>query len=302
MTTALVFAGQGSQREGMALPWQGHPSFARWEEASDLLGFDVARLGTSATAEELREPAACQVALFVHAVVLLEAWQAAGGTAPSATAGHSLGEYDALVAAGALDFAAALGLVDVRARATERAATAHPGGMVACLGHEREAVEEACAATGAHVANDNAPGQVVCAGAPESLEALREELTSAGGRGKVVELEVGAAYHSPHMASAVEELGVALDATAFADTTTPVIANVDAAPHTAGGDWPSLLRRQVVSPVRWRETVGALVAAGVTDVVELGASPVVTGLVKRTDRGLGRHAVTTPAELEEALA
>ena len=302
MTTALVFAGQGSQREGMALAWQDHPSFARWEEAGDLLGFDVQRLGTSATAEELREPAACQVALFVHAVVLLEAWQAAGGTAPTATAGHSLGEYDALVAAGALDFASALALVDVRARATEQAAHAHPGGMVACLGYDREVVEAACAETGAHVANDNAPGQVVCAGAPASLEALRAALGRQEGRGKVVALEVGAAYHSPHMAPAVEELGPALDATAFADTTTPVVANVDAVAHTAAGDWPSLLRRQVVSPVRWRETVGTLVAAGITDVVELGASPVVTGLVKRTDRGLGRRAITTPAELEEALA
>ncbi|MFO8074716.1 MAG: ACP S-malonyltransferase [Actinomycetota bacterium] len=302
MTTALVFAGQGSQREGMALPWRAHPSFSRWEEASDLLGFDVARLGTSATAEELREPAACQVALFVHAVVLLEAWQAAGGAAPAVTAGHSLGEYDALVAAGALDFASALALVDVRARATERAAAAHPGGLLACLGYERETVEAACAETGAHVANDNAPGQVVCAGDRESLEALGGRLSSAGGRGKVVALEVGAAYHSPHMASAVEELGAALDATAFADTATPVVANVDAAPHTAGGDWPSLLRRQVVSPVRWRETVAALAAAGVGDVVELGAAPVVTGLVKRTDRSLGRHAITTPTELEEALA
>ena len=301
MATALVFAGQGSQQEGMALPWRGSPGYARWEEAGDLLGFDVARLGTEAPADELREPASCQIALFVHAAVVLESWRRAGGAQPVAVAGHSLGEYDALLAAGVLSFADALRLVHVRARATQAAADASPGRMVACLGYEVDAVAQACDAVGAYVANDNAPGQIVCAGPVEALEALKARLAEGGGRGKVVDVAVGAAYHSPHMQSAVDQLSAALGAARFNDAEVPVVANVDAAPHTAASDWPRLLREQVTSPVRWRETVPALVAQGATQIVELGASAVLTGMVKRIDRTVGRHAVTTPAELEEVV-
>jgi [acyl-carrier-protein] S-malonyltransferase len=294
--TALVFPGQGSQQEGMARPWQDHPAAARWAEADDVLGMDVTRLGRDAPADELREPANCQVALFVHHVVLLDAWQAAGGATPVAVAGHSLGEYDALVAAGVLGFADGLRLVDARARHTQEAARAMPGTMVACLGYDEAVVDAACRDAGAHVANDNAPGQLVVAGSAEALDALRAALADAGG-GKVVTLNVGAAYHSPHMQPAVAPFGAALDAAAFADAAMAVVANVDAAPHTAAADWPDLLRRQIVSPVRWRETVGTLAGLGVTDVVELGASPVLTGLVKRTDRSLARRSVSRPEDL-----
>jgi len=294
--TALVFPGQGSQRPGMAAPWRDHPAAARWDEAGDILGFDVARLGTDADADELREPFACQVALFVHHAVLLEAI-AAAGRAPLATAGHSLGEYDALLAAGALSFADGLRLVAVRARATQAAADANPGTMVACLGYDEGVVADACEGTGAHVANDNAPGQVVVAGAPGALAALEERLAGAG-RGRVVALDVGAAYHSPHMQPAVAPLSEALDAAAFADAAVPVVANVDALAHTAAGDWPDLLRRQVVTPVRWRESVGTMRGLGVEEVVELGASPVLTNLVKRIDRDLARRTVTTPDDLD----
>lgn len=294
--TALVFPGQGSQRPGMAAPWRDHPASARWEEAGEVLGLDVARLGTDADADELREPFACQVALFVHHAVLLEAVAAAGG-APLATAGHSLGEYDALLAAGVLSFADGLRLVAVRARATQAAADANPGTMVACLGYDEGVVAGACEGTGAHVANDNAPGQVVVAGAPGALAALEERLARVG-RGRVVALDVGAAYHSPHMQPAVAPLGEALDAAAFADAAVPVVANVDAMAHTAAGDWPDLLRRQVVRPVRWRESVGTMRGLGVEEVVELGASPVLTNLVKRIDRDLARRTVTTPDDLD----
>ena len=301
MGTALVFAGQGSQREGMALAWRGARSYARWEEAGDLLGFDVARLGTTASADELREPANCQIALFVHAAVVLESWREAKGAEPVAAAGHSLGEYDALLAAGVLPFADALRLVDVRARATQAAADAQPGRMVACLGYEVEAVTQACEAVGAYVANDNAPGQLVCAGPEEALDALKQHLAGTGERGKVVDVAVGAAYHSPHMRSAVPELSAALNEARFTDATVPVVANVDAAPHVAASDWPDLLREQVTSPVRWRESVPALAAQGADQVVELGASPVLTGMIKRIDRTLDRRVVTTPAELEEVM-
>ncbi|HVM00859.1 MAG TPA: ACP S-malonyltransferase [Egibacteraceae bacterium] len=294
---ALVFPGQGSQQPGMALPWREHPAFSRWAEADSVLDRAVTRLGLDADADELREPATCQVALFVHHAVLLAAWRAAGGSEPVAVAGHSLGEYNALLAAGVLGFADALRLVDARARATQEAADAAPGTLVACLGFPVDEVTAACARAGAHVANDNAPGQVVVAGSDEALGRLREELAGSDTRGKVVDLPVGAAYHSPHMAAAVEPLGAALDAATFADAVLPVVANVDAAAHTAAGEWPGLLRDQVVSPVRWRESVATLARLGATAVVELGASPVLTGLVKRTDRGLGRQTVTTPEDL-----
>jgi [acyl-carrier-protein] S-malonyltransferase len=294
---ALVFPGQGSQQEGMARVWQDHAAFVRWAEASELLGRDVTRLGLDAPADELREPVNCQVALFVHHVVLLEAWRAAGGAAPLAVAGHSLGEYNALVAAGVLDFAEGLQLVDVRARLTQEAAEARPGTMVACLGFDVARVREACAQAGAHLANDNATGQVVAAGSKPALDQLRELLASE--RGKVVDLNVGAAYHSPHMAPAAEAFGAVLDTTPFADAAVPVVANVDAAPHTAAGQWPGLLREQLVAPVRWRETITMLASMGVDEVVELGASAVLTGLVKRTDRSLGRHNVVTPEDLRD---
>jgi [acyl-carrier-protein] S-malonyltransferase len=279
----------------MAQAWRADKAFSRWAEASELLGRDVTWLGLDASADELREPANCQIALFVHHVVLLEAWRAAGGAAPLAVAGHSLGEYNALVAAGALDFSDGLRLVDARARLTQQAAEARPGTMVACLGLDVDRIRQACAEAGAYVANDNATGQIVAAGSKSALDRLRELLVFE--RGKVVDLNVGAAYHSPHMAPAAEEFGAVLDATPFADATVPVVANVDAVPHTAGVKWPSLLREQLVTPVRWRETIFTLASMGVGEVVELGASAVLTGLVKRTDGSLGRRNVITPEDL-----
>ena len=298
MTTALVFPGQGSQRAAMASSWRGAPSFRRWEEADRVLGFDVTRLGLDAGDDELREPANCQVALFVHGVVLLEAWRERHD-APAVVAGHSLGEYDALVAAEVLDFPDALRLVHARATHTQAAANDRPGTMVACLGYDVETVRAASAEAGAYLANDNAPGQLVVAGPADALQRLREALAEATARGKVVDVNVGAAYHSPHMEPAVAPFGEALDRAGFSDAGIPVVANVDAEVHTGAGEWPDLLRRQIVSPVRWRETVATFSRLGVTRVVELGASAVLTGLVKRTDRSLERVTVTDPEELEE---
>lgn len=295
-TMALVFPGQGSQQPGMAEAWQDHPSFARWAEADDVLGLDVSRLGLHAPAEELREPRNCQIALFVHHVVLLEAWRATTpGAGPAFVAGHSLGEYDALVAADVLDFASALRLVDVRARATQDAADDMPGTMIAALGFEVEEVTDACERAGAHVANDNAVGQITVSGTVEQLAEVKAIL--AEGKGKVRDIPVGAAYHSPHMAAAVGPLGEALDAAPFADATVPVVANVDAAPHTAAAEWPTLLRDQVTSPVRWRESVLTMRDAGIEQVVELGATAVLTAMIKRIDRGIDRIAITTPEDL-----
>jgi [acyl-carrier-protein] S-malonyltransferase len=292
---ALVFPGQGSQRPGMAAWWRDHPAFARWSQADEILGRDVTRLGLDASAGELREPASCQIALFVHGAVVLDAWRGAGGEQPVAVAGHSLGEYNALLAAGVLDFADALRLVEARARHTQEAAEAAPGTMVACLGFEVEDVQAACAEVGAHVANDNAPGQLVVAGSSEVLARLKDALD--GGKGRIVDLDVGAAYHSPHMQAAIEPFAKALADARFADAQVPVVANVDAQPHSAAADWPELLREQLTTPVRWRETVGTFAILGVGEVVELCATPVLCGLVKRTDRTIARRAVATPEEL-----
>jgi [acyl-carrier-protein] S-malonyltransferase len=297
LSTALVFPGQGSQRESMATPWAETAGFERWAEADELLGWDVSSLGTRADAERLRKPAACQVALFVHQTVVLETWLAAGGAQPAAVAGHSLGEYNALVAAGVLGFADALALVDARARATERAAEASPGTMVACLGYPVETVTAACAETGASLANDNAPGQMVAAGSAASLEALQARLAETGGpRGRVVAMEVGAAYHSQHMASAADELAPVLRDAPFGHGECPLVANVDAAAHRSSSDWAELLRQQLTAPVRWRESVHTLAGLGIGEVVELAAAPVLTGLVKRTDPSLARRTVTEPGE------
>lgn len=300
MERAVVFPGQGSQRPGMAEPWRTEPAFARWEEASDVLGWDVARLGVAAEADELREPRNCQVALFVHHAVLYESWaqghrDAAGGARPAALAGHSLGEYNALVAGGLLSFAEALRLVEVRATATQRAAQANPGTMAALIAADPDTVTRRCVAAGVFLANDNAPGQIVIAGSPDGLRRLEAGL---GERERLMWLEVGAAYHSPHMVPAVPALSVALEQAAFADAEIDVVANVDAAVHRDGAAWPELLRRQLVSPVRWRETVTALAERGIAEQVELGASPVLTGLAKRIAPSLSRRHVAVPSDLE----
>lgn len=292
---ALVFPGQGSQREGMARPWQDTPHAQKWTQAGEVLGWDVARLGTTATADELRDPVHCQVALYVHGAVLFDAWSAGGNTA-HVTAGHSLGEYNALLAAGVLTFEDGLRLVEQRARATAAAAAQHPGGMVACLGGDSAAARDACLSAGASVANDNADGQLVVAGDEAALK--RFTAAMADSRSRVVRLEVGAAYHSPAMAPAVEALVAALHAATWHDARIPVVSNVDAQPHQDAGEWASLLAAQLTAPVRWRETMLCLQAMGATEIVELGASPVLTGLAKRTTPALRRRCVTEPADLE----
>lgn len=297
MTIALVFPGQGSQVPGMAQAWRDSPGFGLWQQASDELGFDVERLGTTADAEELQQPANCQVALFVHHAVLLEAWRAQGQPDPAVVAGHSLGEYCALVAAGVLGFAQGLRLVHARATATQAAADAQPGTLVATLGYDLAVVEDAALRAGAYIANDNAPGQVVVAGSADALAELGRLLGEIPGRGRVLPLAVGAAYHSPHMQSAVEPLDAALAETDFADAAMPVIANVDAQPHRDAGEWRALLRAQVTAPVRWRESVLTMQGMGVEEVVELGASAVLAPLVKRSAPELGRRTVTDPEGL-----
>lgn len=279
----------------MAEPWRETEAFALWAHADEILGRDVSALGTTATAEELTEPVNCQVALYVHHAVLFTHWRAAGRQAAVA-AGHSLGEYNALHAAGVLSFADGLRLVDQRARATQSAAGSNPGGMVACLGGDAAALRALAEQAGVFLANDNADGQLVLSGSDEALQ--RFATAAADQRAKIVRLGVGAAYHSPLMEPAVAPLVAALERTTFAEASIPVIANVDAAAHTGAAEWPALLEAQLTAPVRWRETLLALRDTGVAELVELGASPVLTGLAKRVTPELARRTISTPDALE----
>lgn len=293
--TGVLFPGQGSQRAGMARDWRDDPAFARWAEADDILRRDVSRLGLTVDADELREPVNCQVALFVHHAVLLDAWQRRGGT-PSVAAGHSLGEYSALLAAGVVDFPTGLRLVDARAHATQTAAQRRPGGMAACLGADPSRISSLAEASGVWIANDNASGQTVVAGEEHALERF---IAQAQPHAKVRRLDVAAAYHSPLMAPASDIYGETLAGAPLSDARIPVVANVDARVHTAASQWRSLLLRQLTAPVRWRETA-LMLEQLVTHVVELGAAPVVTPMIKRTAPALVRAAVANPAELETA--
>jgi [acyl-carrier-protein] S-malonyltransferase len=264
---AFLFPGQGSHADGMDEPYRGSPLF---ERGLDVLGFDpFPRLDEGTRTQ--------QPALFLCSVA---AWDDAGRPDGAAAAGHSLGEYAALVAAGALGYEDAVRLVDARAAAMDRAAQRAPGGMVAILGGDQAAVQALADRLGLVVANDNAPGQLVLSGpldaVQEAASAARDE---AGARARL--LDVGGAFHSGLMEPAAGDLSTALHATRFSAPRFPVYANGTAAPFS---DIPRELAENLLRPVRWRETLLALRAAGVERFVELGPGAVLTGLVKRTLR------------------
>ncbi|MGH9078042.1 MAG: ACP S-malonyltransferase, partial [Acidimicrobiales bacterium] len=246
---ALLFPGQGSQRPGMGRAWQGHPSWEVVDELSDASGRDLAHLLVDAGADVLRQTRNAQVATFALSMLILDAARrsALGEAGVAAGAGHSLGEYSALVASGALDRAQGARLVAERGEAMHEAATGRPGTMAAILGLDLPAVTRACAGVeGAWVANDNAPGQVVVAGTAAGVAQVSEAAVSSGAR-RVVALPVGGAFHTPLMQPAQDRLDAALARTRWAPASPPVVANVDARPHTAG--WPELLGAQLCAPV-----------------------------------------------------
>jgi malonyl CoA-acyl carrier protein transacylase len=270
--TALLFPGQGSHAADMDAPWRGTPLF---ERGLELLGYDpFADLGLGTRVQQPAIFLVCACAWDTH-----EDGQEGDREVPViAAAGHSLGEYAALHAAGALTFDDALLLVDERAAAMQDAATAQPGGMVAMLGGDPHAVAELARTLGLMVANDNAPGQVVLSGPLEMIDTAVELARSdAGARG--MKLDVAGAFHSPLMEPAAERLHAALAATPIAEPAFPVWSNGSAAPFT---DIRRELSENLLKPVRWRETLLALRAHGVERFVELGPGEVLTGMVKRT--------------------
>jgi [acyl-carrier-protein] S-malonyltransferase len=280
----------------MGEPWKSAPSWSVVEQVSDALGRDVGALLLDADAATLQATRNAQVASFALGLVILEGTRSSG-LAWEAAAGHSLGEYTALVAAGVLGVDAATRLVGARADAMQDAADTSPGTMAAVLGLDEDAVQASCDAAGgnAWIANDNAPGQIVVAGTHDGVALAGAAAKDRGG--KVMALAVGGAFHTPLMAAAQAGLEDALAQTAFRDGACPVVANVDAAPHAAGAEWPALLSAQLCRPVRWREGTAALVGLGVTRVVELGPGAVLSGLVKRTAPSLERLSIASPADL-----
>ena len=298
---AVAFPGQGSQQPAMGDAFAAHPSWHLVERASDIAGRDVGALLRTADADELRETRNAQLGTFVQSMVVLDAFRASG-LAIDAVAGHSLGEYSALCAAGVLGFDDAVRLVVARGEAMQDACTARKGTMAAVLGLDDDAVVGVCADTDGDVwvANHNAPGQVVIAGDPAAIDAAAALAKEAGAK-RVMPLEVSGAFHTPFMAPAAERLSTAIDGASFADAAVPVVANVDAATHTAAADWPDLLRAQLTSPVRWTASVETLGGLGTTVVAELGPGAVLVGTVKRIDRSIARHNANTPAEVDSLI-
>lgn len=300
---ALLFPGQGSQRPGMGRAWTGHESWSVVVEASDVLGLDLAHLLIDADADELLPTANAQLATFVTSLVVLDSLRRAG-VSPAACAGHSLGEYTALTAAGALSLTDGLRLVRARGEAMQRAAESRPGTMAAVLGLDDTAAEESCRQAGGDVwvANLNAPGQVVISGAPEAVAAAGEAARELGAR-RVLPIPVGGAFHTPYMAPADTDLANAIAGVSLRAPRVPVVANVDACPHPDPADWPGLLRAQLTSPVLWHQSVARLADDGVATFVEVGPGDVLNGLVRRILPEVARVSVSTPEDVDRlALA
>ncbi len=298
---AFTFPGQGSQRPGMGAAWVDHPSWELVEEASELTGRDVRHLLLEAGAEELRLTRNSQLTTFVASLVVLDAVERTG-LRPAVCAGHSLGEYTALCATGAVSYADGCRLVAERGDAMQEAADQKPGTMAALLGIEDDDADAACrrADGDVWVANFNAPGQVVISGDPQAVAAAGEAAKSLGAK-KVMPLPVGGAFHTPYMSSARDRLREAVAEAALRDPDVPVVANIDARPHTDATEWTQLLSAQLCSPVRWKQTVQRLAADGVSTFVELGPGNVLTGMAKRIVKDLRAISVATPDDLDTLL-
>ena len=297
--TALVFPGQGAQSVGMVGDWCESLPAARdlFRRASDILGYDLAAICASGPAEKLNTTAVSQPAILVTSLAALEVLKSRD-PAPleqaALTAGLSLGEYTALVFAGALDFDDAVRLVDVRGRAMQECAELRPGAMVAVLGLDRAAVAKLCdecrGADVLEVANVLCPGNVVASGSAEACRRLEVAATAAGAM-KCVPLEVAGAFHTVMMEPAVTKLSAALAATEIRPPRIPVVSNVDARPHVDPAEIRRLLARQVVGVVEWQASVEHLLATGVRTVWEVGPGRVLRGLMKRIDRSVAGHGV-----------
>jgi [acyl-carrier-protein] S-malonyltransferase len=303
---AFVFPGQGSQAVGMLDAWGDHPAVrATLEEASAALDEDIARLIAAGPKDQLDLTPNTQPVMLTAAVAAWRAWLAEGGAQPLAVAGHSLGEYSALVAAGAISLADALPLVRLRAQAMQQAVPVGQGAMAAILGLEAQAVIDGCAqaaaATGEVVsaANFNDPRQTVISGSQAGVAKACELLKAAGAK-RALPLAVSAPFHCALMQPAAEVLRARLVDVAIQGPRIPVFNNIDVAAPAAPDAIRNALYRQASGPVRWVEVVQALKAHGATHIVECGPGKVLAGMVKRIDGDLVSTAIFDPASLAEA--
>lgn len=303
---AIVFPGQGSQSLGMLGELAAaHPEVrTAFDEASAGAGIDLWALSQLGPEEQLNQTEFTQPALLAAGVVVWRVWQAQGGAQPALLAGHSLGEYAALVAAGALSLADGAKLVRERGRLMQAAVPAGVGAMAAVLGGDEAAIEAACAEVATPevcvAANYNSPGQVVIGGTAAGVDAALALLAERGVR-KAVKLAVSVPSHTPLMREAAEQLALAMDSVAWSAPGIPVVQNVDGAVQADVASIRSALVRQLYLPVRWTQCVQALAAAGATRIGECGPGKVLTGLIKRIDKQLDGRALGAPADLAQAL-
>jgi [acyl-carrier-protein] S-malonyltransferase len=304
---AFVFPGQGAQAVGMGKDAYEQSEAARsiFDRADAKLGFQLSKLAFEGPEEELRQTANTQPALLAASIALLEMYKKQG-VKPDFVAGHSLGEYSALVAAGVLAFEDAVRLVRARGLFMEQAVPGGQGAMAAVLGAEREPLEALCRELSGTVglvelANVNCPGQIVVSGSAEGVAAVVEQGKEAGAK-RVIPLEVSGPFHSSLMQPAADRLAEELAKAEFRAASVPVVANVTAQPVTSGAEIRELLVKQVVSPVLWEDTVRYLLEQGVDTFVEIGSGTVLAGLIRKVDKSLRVVSVNTAAAaLETAV-
>jgi [acyl-carrier-protein] S-malonyltransferase len=305
MSFALVFPGQGSQAVGMMKAYDGLPAVrATFDEASDILGQDLWQLVADGPVEALNQTVNTQPVMLTAGVATFRAWRELGGALPAFVAGHSLGEYSALVAAGAIAFVDALPLVRLRATAMQEAVPQGLGAMAALLGLEDAAVREACAEAVqgevVEAVNFNAPGQVVIAGNRAAVERAVEAAKARGAK-RAIMLPVSGPFHSALMRPAAERLAQKLEATPVNAPQIPVINNVDVGIETDPGRIRDALLRQLYNPVRWVEVIRHMAKSGVTQIAECGPGKVLAPLVKRIQGEVQGTALADRAALELAV-
>lgn len=295
MRIAFVFPGQGSQSVGMLDGFESSPAAADvLARAGEALGFSIEKMIKEGPIEDLGLTINTQPAMLTASAAMYAAWLELGGPKPEMMAGHSLGEYSALTAAGAIKLEDAVKLVRFRAEAMQSAVPVGVGGMAAIMGLEDEVVEEVCAEARevgpVEAVNFNAPGQVVVAGVKAAVEKAVELAKEKGCR-RAMTLAVSAPFHSSLLQPAADALAARLEEVEFSECSVPVVANVDCAVHGDAASIRSRLARQAASPVQWVNTIRAMKEAGITDIVECGPGKVLTGLLKRTEPSIAGHNV-----------